>query len=193
MKLSEELYRFLLRAYPRPYRERYGEPMAQLFRDRLRDADTPAKTAAFWVRTAADWAVTVPARHWERLTRTPLRTLGGPARRCVFYASYEAGSFAAGEITVEHLLLGILRQEPSLVSEICRQAICRAIEEKAPARQLVARVARPLRLSEHATRALETAGEIAGQRRVAPRDLAAGIPRLENTLPARLLREHMRD
>ena len=40
MSLSQKLYRFLLRAYPRRYRDAYAQPMEQLFRDQLRDAHT---------------------------------------------------------------------------------------------------------------------------------------------------------
>src|SRR5438874_1401099 len=37
---SQSLYRALLTLYPRSFREGYGEPMAQLFGDRLRDVGT---------------------------------------------------------------------------------------------------------------------------------------------------------
>ena len=42
--------------------------MEQLFRDRLREVRTFAGLAVLWARTLADWAVSVPARHWERAT-----------------------------------------------------------------------------------------------------------------------------
>ncbi len=193
MHLSEKVYRFLLRAYPRPYRERYREPMAQLFRDGLRDANTPAKAVAFWMRMVADWALSVPARHWERLTSTPLGTLAAPARRCVFFARYEAGSFAANEIKLEHLLLGLLRQDRSLVPAAGVEAMRRAIEAEQPARHVPPRIAAPMPLSTEVKRALAAAGEIAGCGKVTPRDLAHGILRAENTLAARLLREYMRN
>src|SRR5580700_9100130 len=113
MSLSEKAYRLLLRAYPLDYRGRYAEPMEQLFRDRLREVRTFAGLAALWMRTLADWALTVPARHWERATpHTDFALPTDPYRRCIFFACYEACSFSRNEITVEHLLMGILRQEP---------------------------------------------------------------------------------
>src|SRR5579872_2494532 len=98
MSFSEKMYRFLLRAYPRDYRGRYAEPMEQLFRDRLRRVDGLGDLAALWGRTLADWAVSVAARHWERVTRHT-NFLADPARRCLFFARSEASSFSRREIT----------------------------------------------------------------------------------------------
>lgn len=41
------------------------------------------------------------------------------ARRVVFFARYEASQFGSREITPEHLLLGMMRQNPRLVAECC--------------------------------------------------------------------------
>lgn len=196
MNLSEKTYRFLLRAYPRGYRARYAEPMEQLFRDRLREAGTFAELAVLWVRTLADWAVSVPARHWER--DTPHLHHNWPAgldpwRRCLFFASREASSFSRSEITLEHLVLGILRQEPSLVPEGAREAIVRTIEANEPAGRRVP-PAEDLRLSRATVRAAIAANVFArqaGREEVAPRDLVAGILREEDTLAARLLRRYI--
>lgn len=40
MMLQERLYRWLLRAYPRPFRDEYADLMAQLFTDQVRDVRT---------------------------------------------------------------------------------------------------------------------------------------------------------
>lgn len=53
-------YRALLRLYPRQFRATYGEPMAQLFGDSVRDTGRRA-----WLRTAADLARSVPTQRIE--------------------------------------------------------------------------------------------------------------------------------
>ncbi len=169
--------------------------MEQLFRDRLREKHTFASLAALWARTLADWAVSVPARHWEQAR--PHRHFAfaqDPFRRCIFFACYEATSFSCREITLEHLLLGILRQDPSLVTEVGREAMVRAIEGNEPStRRRFART-KDLRLSRETARVVTAAKEIAlaeGHQRVAPRDLALGILLEPDTLAARLVREHV--
>src|SRR5581483_9356802 len=126
MSLSEKLYRFLLLAYPRRYRQEFADPMTQLFRDRLRTARTLTARIGFWLRILADWVVTVPAQHLERARHHPRLASLDSARRCLFFARSEASSFSSSEIRLEHLLLGILRQDPALVSD--HEAIVRAIE-----------------------------------------------------------------
>lgn len=196
MSFSEKMYRFLLRAYPRDYRIRYAEPMEQLFRDRLHEVHAFADLVALWGRTLADWAVSVPARYWEQVTpHTRSGSLADPARRCIFFARSEASSFSRREITVEHLLLGVLREEPSLVPGTALEAVVRTIEANEPAGRRVPPM-EDLRLSEEAIRVVAAAREIAraaGRRQVAPVDLAAGILREVDTLAARILREHISD
>jgi hypothetical protein len=172
--------------------------MEQLFRDRLREVHTFAGLAAFWARTAADWAVSVPARHWERATPHP--HLNWPAdldpyRRCLFFARREASSFSRSEITLEHLLLGILRQEPSLVPERARESIVHNIEANEPGSRRIPPT-EDLRLSRATVRVAIAANVIAhatGRKEVAPRDLVAGILREKDTLAARLLRRYVPD
>lgn len=60
------MYRALLRAYPERTRRALGEDMVQLFRDRLRDADSPLARAAIWVEAISDIAVTAPREHLAR-------------------------------------------------------------------------------------------------------------------------------
>lgn len=66
------LYRASLRLYPRPFRSEYGEPMAQLFADRVRDVGARA-----WLRTADDLIRTVPTQRIENLmsNRSPVSTV----------------------------------------------------------------------------------------------------------------------
>jgi ATP-dependent Clp protease ATP-binding subunit ClpA len=150
--------------------------------------------AALWGRTLADWAVSVPARYWERVTRHT-DSLTDPARRCLFFARSEASSFSRREITVEHLLRGVLREEPSLVPAVALEAVVCAIESNEPAGRRVPPM-EDLRLSEEAIRVVAAATEsahAAGREAVAPTDLAAGILRETDTLAGRLLRENFSD
>ena len=196
MSFSEKIYRVLLLAYPRDYRSRYAEPMEQLFRDRLRQAHSFTDLVSLWCRMLADWAVSLPACYWERIR--PLHTrfdaLANPARRCIFFARSEASSFSRREITVEHLLLGVLREEPSLVPGVALEAVVRTIEASEPAGRRVPPM-EDLQLSVEAIRVIAAAKEIAhaAGRDVAPADLARGILREANTLAACLLREHISD
>ena len=54
-------YSLLLRLYPRSFRREYGEPMAQLFADQVRDG----QGWRVWARTLADLARTVPVQRLE--------------------------------------------------------------------------------------------------------------------------------
>lgn len=54
------IYRASLRLYPRSFRAAYGEPMAQLFGDRVRDVGARA-----WLRTIPDLIRTVPVQRTE--------------------------------------------------------------------------------------------------------------------------------
>ena len=197
MSFSEKMYRVLLLAYPRDYRSRYAEPMEQLFRDRLRQAHSFTNLVSLWCRMLADWAVSLSACYWERIRpHTRFGSLADPARRCIFFARSEASSFSRREITVEHLLLGVLREDPSLVSGVALEAVVRTLEASEPAGRRVPPRREDLRLSEEAIRVIAAAKEIAhaaGRREVAPADLARGILREANTLAARLLREHISD
>lgn len=196
MSCSEKIYRFLIRAYPRDYRDRYAQPMEQLFRDRLREVHGLANLLAFWGRMLSDWAVSVPARYWELVvSHTHVSPLTDPARRCLFFARSEASSFSRREITIEHLLLGILREEPSIVAGIPPEAVVRAIEAIEPAGRRVPPM-EDLRLSDEAIlviAAAKKAAHTAGRREVVPADLVTGVLQQRNTLAARLLREHLSD
>jgi serine/threonine protein phosphatase PrpC len=69
--LSERLYRLLLRAYPRGFREEYGSEMLLVFRDAYRDASRERGTIgvlAFWGELAYDLLTSVcveQARRWR--------------------------------------------------------------------------------------------------------------------------------
>lgn len=205
MRISERIYRMLLKAYPERYRRHYESPMAQLFSDQLRAADTPWKRTALWLRTLGDLARTLPARHVE----APRHSLYGlenaqsvpyvpwslSARKSVFFARAQASSFGRKTITTEDLLLGILREDPQLAEMLGGAA---AVEQMR--REIEARESHPRRVPpaedlplNHASRsALALAkGEApqSGPPEATPRHLLAGILQQQDTLAAQLLRQ----
>lgn len=55
------LYRRLLTVYPRRFHDEYGEDMALMFAEQLRDEPTPR----VWARCLVDLAITAPTQHLE--------------------------------------------------------------------------------------------------------------------------------
>jgi len=194
MTLSERVYRFLLRAYPARYREHYAEPMACCFRDQVRDSRGPAALARLWLRTGVDLLWTIPARHLSqrvRFGRHPVIYAEG-VRQALFAARAEASSFGRSEITVEHLLLGLLRNDERLQQELGPAAVKSIVRELESAEGTPRRVPpmEDLRLSFAARRALDVArfyGLASEDRRVELRDLRRGIL-ASDSLAARLLK-----
>ena len=71
-EISLRIYRRLLRAYPKAYRDEYGPAMVQLFRDQCQDACQEAGhwgLAGLWGRTIRDLAVTSTVERWEEMQR----------------------------------------------------------------------------------------------------------------------------
>ena len=69
MTRSERIYRKLLLAYPRSFRDRYEDEMVRLFLDQLRDvdaADGAGQRAALWGRSVADIASSAPSEHLRK-------------------------------------------------------------------------------------------------------------------------------
>ena len=52
--IAEMLYRALLLAYPEEHRQQYGEPMVQLFRDRMRRDRGGLRTLVVWMQMIFD-------------------------------------------------------------------------------------------------------------------------------------------
>jgi hypothetical protein len=192
MTLSERIYRLMLRAYPARYREKYAEPMACCFRDQLRQARTASAFRRLWARTLCDWVCTVP-RHRLRLHATPC-IYSESFRQSIFCARAEASSFSRREITVEHLLLGLLRQDDRLAQELGPAkvaAIVRELEEAeaAPRREPPME---DLRLSVAARRVYDVArfyGMASEDQRVELKDLRRAILADKESLAARILRQ----
>ena len=71
MKLSKQLFQFVLRAYPRDFRLAYGPEMTQLFRDCYRDSQSCGfgTLAEFWLRVILDVIRTAPLERLETLRK----------------------------------------------------------------------------------------------------------------------------
>ena len=82
----ESLYRALVRLYPRSFRVDYGEPMAQLFGDRLRERGV----ARVWLDALPDLVRSVPAQRMEAVMARL-----GPGARVGLLAVLVAGAVAA--------------------------------------------------------------------------------------------------
>ena len=62
MRRSERLYRWLLRLYPREFREEYGEEMSLLFRDRRSEG-----SSRLWLQVLGDLVFHAPKEHWSTM------------------------------------------------------------------------------------------------------------------------------
>ena len=63
--ISEKLYRALQLVYPSEHRREYGEPMVQLFRDRMRRDGGGVKTPIVWVQMIFDLVCSASREHKE--------------------------------------------------------------------------------------------------------------------------------
>jgi hypothetical protein len=196
MSLSERLYQLLLKTYPMSYHREYEGPMLQHFRDQLRSASSAKELFRFWLRIITDLAGTVPARHLERWL--PHHRHHSPftedARQAIFFARYEASSFARSEITLEHLLLGVLRNDQALQSRLGQRGIedvVRQIEAaEAVSRRIPPEETLPLsQQAKHAARQAVDAASASGEPRATTGHLIRAILQQETSLAARILRE----
>ena len=118
------------------------------------------------------------------------------ARRCIFFARYEASQFGSPYIETEHLLLGVLREDSALAHRLLGshagvEAIRAQIDASTTNRQKIS-TSVDLPLSRAAQRALVSAFEEADsamQKAVGTEHLMLGLLREENSLAAVLLRE----
>jgi putative ABC transport system permease protein len=70
---SEQVYRWLLRLYPRDFRDEYGQEMTLLFRDRATES-----SVSLWLQVLGDLVFHAPKEHWSTMKqdlRYALRTL----------------------------------------------------------------------------------------------------------------------
>lgn len=91
-RLSERVYRLLLLAHPRPFREAYAREMIQTFRDCYRDAreqDGVLGVARLWSGLLSDLAVAATAQRLRTLGAW-LRRLLNPAPQQLAFSGYPA-------------------------------------------------------------------------------------------------------
>ncbi|HTU34370.1 MAG TPA: hypothetical protein VMF66_11255 [Candidatus Acidoferrum sp.] len=66
--MAERIFAFLLRLYPRDFREEYGGECLELFRDRSRDETGSRNATRLWFDLLFDLAVSVPRTYLDRRT-----------------------------------------------------------------------------------------------------------------------------
>ena len=118
------------------------------------------------------------------------------ARRCVFFARYEAASSGAMEISLEHFLLALLREAPGLV-EAWAPGVTEAetrsrIPKVEPTSDFVPE-AEELPLSAAVRRALSLADDESAKLEheyIGCKHILLGISQVKGTVAARILAEH---
>jgi len=118
------------------------------------------------------------------------------ARRVIFFARFEASQYGSQYIETEHLLLGLLREEPSLFSgrlgpTIDADNIRKEIEGRITPRERIS-TSVEVPLAKECKQVLNFAFEesnTVGHRYIGPEHVLLGILRVESSLAARLLLE----
>ena len=134
--------------------------MTSCFRDQLRAARTPSAIARLWLRTIADFSCSLPAQHLGRFHfRHKLLAHSEAFRQSIFFARAEASSFSRHEITVEDMLLGLLRTDGDLAERLGPDAVAAMVRtiEATEARGRRVPPHEDLRLSFAARRASDAA------------------------------------
>jgi hypothetical protein len=118
------------------------------------------------------------------------------ARRCIFFARYEASVFGSPTITAEELLLGILREDKTVATRLnagAVEAIRKELEQLAPPKRERVSTSLDLPLSHESKRALAYAAEESEKlhhERIDSPHLVLGLMRENGCLAATLLRKH---
>ncbi len=118
------------------------------------------------------------------------------ARRVIFFARYEASQYGSPYIETEHLLLGLLREDPVLCREFLGPTSIAADIRTAIERQITRgeRVSTSVEmpLTEECKKVLKLAAEESdrlGQRHIGTEHVLVALLRVEGSLAAQLLRE----
>lgn len=136
--------------------------------------------------------LTLPVRYWEAWTgRAEWSRFAAPVRRAIFFSRFEAASFGKGAIAVDHLLLGVLRENMRWLDPAVAAAIVSQIEATGSRQEVGWTIDLPL--TEDASKLLKTAMREAarsGAAQVESRHLLASMLRQKKSRAARLLREY---
>ena len=116
------------------------------------------------------------------------------ARRVIFFARYEASEYGSQYIETEHLLLGLLREDPSLTNRFlggvgAKNTIRAEIEKHIPSRERIS-TSVEVPLTEDSRKVLRLATEEAdrlGQRHVGTEHLLLGLLHVEGSLASQIL------
>ena len=118
------------------------------------------------------------------------------ARRVIFFSRYQASQFGSSVIDTEHLLLGILRESPKLITSIAKpdtvSAITERIRQQCPVRDKISTTVE-MPFSESAKNVLLSATDEADQqqdRAIKCKHLLIGLLREEGCLSQKILAEH---
>ena len=118
------------------------------------------------------------------------------ARRVIFFARYEASQLGSPVIATEHLLLGLVRENPYILVNILKlkdaDTLRAQVEGVSKTKDRIS-TAIDLPLDDPAKRVLKYAEEEANRlahRHIGPEHLLLGLTREEKCLAAKLLREH---
>ena len=114
-----------------------------------------------------------------------------PARRAIFFARYEASQVGSRTIETEHLLLGLLREDPFLRAQIDAAKIRQSIEAKASLKAKIS-TSLDLPLNHEAKRVLAYGAEESERLRhplIGCLHLALGLFRESGSFAAQLLQE----
>jgi ATP-dependent Clp protease ATP-binding subunit ClpC len=121
------------------------------------------------------------------------------ARRAIFFALREASGFHCPWIMTEHLLLGILREDPGVANQLSgdsEETIRKEMERAAPPNRERIPTAGDLPLSEETRQALMFATKEADalqHKNIDTPHLVLGLLRIEDCTGAKLLREYGMD
>ncbi len=113
------------------------------------------------------------------------------ARRTIFFARYEASQFGSPWIETEHLLLGLLREEPVLAAMAAVDAMRERLERETVSGKKTP-VSQDLPLSHECKRALAYGAEESERLRhryITGLHLALGLLREQDTKASRLMAE----
>jgi hypothetical protein len=118
------------------------------------------------------------------------------ARRVIFFARYEASNYGSQYIETEHLLLGLVREDPALIGRFLGPRPVAAdirteIEKQITPRERIS-TSVEVPLSQESKRVLILAAEEAtrlGDRHVGTEHVLVGLLKVEGSLAARLLGE----